>query len=119
MDQACQWLTDSYRWRPAPRAYYGGAAPEDPIEMLVQNREWLGILVKHALGEWPITIPEAGPLPDWDPSWLWGVRETDKPLSKEVAEPLRRLTDRALAREIDEGETPAIGPAWLFEPRSP
>jgi hypothetical protein len=71
------------------------------------------------LGEGPITIPEAGPLPDWDSSWLWGVRETDKPLSKEVAEPLRRLTDRALAREIDEGETPAIGPAWLFEPRSP
>jgi hypothetical protein len=38
--------------------YYGGASPEDTTEeMLAENREWLRILVKHCLGEWPITTP--------------------------------------------------------------
>jgi len=54
--------------------YYGGAAPVDATEeMLVNNREWLRIYVKHVLGEWPITIPEAGPLPEWDQGWLLSV----------------------------------------------
>jgi hypothetical protein len=54
--------------------YYAAAAPEDPTEeMLVRNREWLRIYVNYALGEWPITIPEAGPLPEWDQGWLLSV----------------------------------------------
>jgi hypothetical protein len=80
--------------------YYGGAAPEDTTEkLLVNNREWLRIYVKHALGEWPITILEAGPLPAWDAAWLRAVGETD-----EEAAVLRRLTDPALAWEIDAGK---------------
>jgi hypothetical protein len=98
--------------------YYGAAAPEDTTEeLLVNNREWLRVYVKHALEEWPITIPEAGPLPGWDEGWLRAVGETDEPLPEEEAAALRRLTDPALAWEIDDGETPAIGPAWLFKPR--
>ena len=53
---------------------YGGTAPEGATEeLLANNREWLRIYVKHALGEWPITIPEAGPLPRWDQGWLLSV----------------------------------------------
>ena len=73
------------------KLYYGTAAPEDKTEeKLVQNREWLRVHVKHCLGEWPITVPVAGPLPEWNPRWLWAVCETDKPpLSEEVPMPPR------------------------------
>jgi hypothetical protein len=63
--------------------YAGGAAPEDPTEeMLVQNPAWLRIYVKHALGEWPITISEARPLPEWDAAWLRAVGEMDEKLRR-------------------------------------
>jgi len=95
---------------------YGGAAPEDPIEeMLVQNREWLRIYVKHALGEWRITIPADGPLPEWDVGWLRAVGETGEELAEVEAAALRRLTDPALAWEIDDGERREIGPKWLLK----
>ena len=100
--------------------YYGGAAPEDTTEeLLVGNREWLRIYVKHALGVWPIEIPAGGPLPAWDAGWLRAVGETDEVLPEEEAEALRRRTDPALAWEFDADETGTIGPAWLFKPRSP
>jgi hypothetical protein len=99
---------------------YGGATPEDTTEeILVQNHEWLRICVKHSLGEWPITIPAAGPLPEWDPRWLRAVGETDEPLSEEEAEALRKLAAPALAWDIDPGVTPAVGPSWLIKSRSP
>jgi len=99
----------------------GGAPPETPTEkLLAGNSEWLRVYLAHCLGVWPITIPEYGPLPAWDAGWLRAVGETDEPLpAEEEAAALRRLTEQALAWEIDDGETPAIGPAWLLKPRSP
>ena len=98
----------------------GGETPETATEeLLASDPEWLRIYLAHCLGVWPITVPAGGPLPKWDPRWLRAVGETDEPLPAEEAAALRRLTDPALAWEIDDGETPAIGPAWLFKPRSP
>jgi hypothetical protein len=97
----------------------GGSTPETPSEeLLADNPEWLRIYLAHCLGVWPIEIPAGGPLPAWDAGWLRAVSETDEVLPEEVPEWRRRLTDPALAREDDGGETPAIGPAWLLKPRS-
>ncbi len=94
----------------------GGATPETPTEeLLAGNAEWLRIYLAHCFGVWPITIPADGPLPAWDAGWLRAVGETDEPLPEEVAAALRRLTDPALAREIDDGERREVGPKWLLK----
>jgi hypothetical protein len=94
----------------------GGAPPETLTEkLLAGNSEWLRVYLAHCLGVWPITIPEYGPLPAWDAGWLRAVGETDEPLPEEVAAALRRLTDPALAWEIDDDERREIGPKWLLK----
>jgi hypothetical protein len=53
---------------------YEGAAPEDQVEqLLVDNPEWLRIYLRHAIGEYCITITLGKPLPEWEPSWVDGV----------------------------------------------
>ena len=68
--------------------------------MLAANREWLRICLTHCVGVWP--IPADGPLPDWDAGWLRTVGERDEELAEEEAAALRRLTDPAVAWEIDD-----------------
>jgi hypothetical protein len=93
-----------------------GAAPETPSEELVAaNQEWLCICLTHCVGVWPIPIPAGGPLPAWDAAWLRAVGETDEELAEEEAAALRRLTDPALAWEIDDGERREVGPKWLLK----
>lgn len=53
---------------------YEGAAPEDEVEqMLANDREWLRILVKYALGEYLITISPGEPLEKWPEEWVHSV----------------------------------------------
>jgi hypothetical protein len=50
---------------------HNGASPESTTErLLVNHREWLRVLVTYALGEGVVEIPEAGPLPEWNETWL-------------------------------------------------
>jgi hypothetical protein len=86
--------------------FYGGAVPETPAEkLLVENREWLRILVQHALGERPIHIDEAGPLPAWNEAWLDGA-EPDPELEAEAA--------RKIEWSYKPSAGPAVGPSWLI-----
>jgi len=48
-----------------------GAEPMDEVEeLLAANRKWLRIYMRHAIGNYVISIESTGPFPKWDKSWL-------------------------------------------------
>jgi hypothetical protein len=76
---------------------------------LVENREWLRILIKHVLGESLMEIAEAGPLSNWNEAWLEGV-EPGPELEAEAARKIEQWINNP-------GRKPATGPAWLVSGR--
>jgi len=51
-----------------------GADPKSPTEeLLAANPDWLRIYLDHLLGDYVMTIPERGPLPEWREEFLMAM----------------------------------------------